>query len=493
MRMIGLGGTPKSEPPAQEKAKKGHVEIEHLRERHNKTEDALASGVPGTAQNRSRRSTGYMLIVGLDFGTAYTKCIVRDAMVRDPGKAYPVAFNLVGGKTYLFPSVVIRSQSQLLTARDTSLGSHTEVVDFLKMRLVSEVDGERAAAWRSVDSGTSVRAIVAWFFGQVLAEVGRECRSRWSDFGEHPEDSFFVNTCVPIAYADGSRVEGALLDSLCAARVTMGAAGVNAPTIEEIESALADPERLATARDWCYTYPETSANLQSYLKSRARQPGLYLFLDVGAGTVDLTFFQLMSDGSDEAPLRYYHASVLDAGSSRLELKAVQIDSSLSPFEVLSFKEGREHRASMRLKQAFERACLEIHNEVGKGVGDGVSVTESKLHKDRDMQLRQMKRVQLMFAGGGFLHNPYELAARFFQKARKWDTQAPMHPLPEPDDIEWRRQTPPIPFSRLSVAYGLSFARYELDGHRFPGETRVNPDAPIRPPREQVVAPTKDDV
>src|SRR6478735_1758773 len=55
-----------------------------------------AKGPSGQSAKSSTKSTSqvrnleHLIVVGLDFGTAYTKCVVRDALVRDPGKAYPV-------------------------------------------------------------------------------------------------------------------------------------------------------------------------------------------------------------------------------------------------------------------------------------------------------------------------------------------------------------------------------------------------------------------
>lgn len=515
MRLVGLGEAPPPTPAAESRVSPPEEKISQP-EQAPPTSESLDTEPPlprakknapkrpktqeGTSTSRAKkkpkliqRETGYLIVAGLDFGTAYTKCIVRDATVRDPGKAYPIAFNLQGGRSYLFPSVVVRSQSRFRSALNADIASSEGAIDYLKMRLVAEVEGDRAATWRTTDCETSMQLVVAWFLSQVLADVGRECRLIWPDFGAHPDDAFFVNCCVPIAYADGSKVDDALLKALCAANVAVGPAGIKPPTLKQIEAALNDTEKLTQAREYCYTYPETSANLQSYLKSRARQPGLYLFLDVGAGTVDLSFFQLMKDEGAEAPLRYYHAAVLDYGSSRLELKTVRIEPSLAIADVIEFKEGRHSGPTEELVAAFNQACSEILKEVGKGVGDGVVVTEGKLHVDRQVQLRQMRSVKLMFAGGGFTANPYELAARFFQTARQWDTRAPINPLPQPDDIAWTDSVDPVEFSRLSVAYGLSFARYELDGQRFPGETKVNPETRLRPHRPEIVAPSKDEV
>lgn len=439
------------------------------------------------------RDIGYLIVVGLDFGTAYTKCVIRDALVRDPGKAYPVPFQLADGWSYLVPSVVVRQQASLASAFDCSLDDANERIDYLKMRLVSELDQQRAGAWRDGESAGEMQVLVAWFLAQVLARVGQEIRRRWPDFGNHPSDECFINICVPIAHADGSRVEQCLLDALCAARNAVGPGGTQAPTVEQIRINLSDEAKLRQARTHCYTYPETSANLQSYLKSRARQPGLYLFADIGAGTVDLSFFQLLEDTGRDAPLLYYHAAVLDAGSSRLELKAKAVDPELLLSDLIAAKEGHVRRPNHRLLRALTAAQKAVHDEVARGVGDGVIVTEAKLHQNRYYQLTQMRNVKMMHAGGGFALDPYGHALRYFHKHRQWGDAPPLRPLPEPDDLVWSTKGKQVSFSRLSVAYGLAFARYELDGHKFPSEIAVNPDITGPDPVERPTAPTMDEV
>jgi hypothetical protein len=439
------------------------------------------------------RELAHLIVVGLDFGTAYTKCVVRDALVRDPGKAYPVPFELAGGWSYLVPSVVVRRQAELASAFDGHLDGADERIDYLKMRLVSELDQQRAGAWRDGVSAGEMQVLVAWFLAQVLARAGQEIHRRWPDFGQHKGDECFINICVPIAHAGGSQVEQRMLDALCAARNAVGPGGTQAPTVEQIRINLSGEAMLQRARTHCYTYPETSANLQSYLKSRAREPGLYLFADVGAGTVDLSFFQLLEDTGSEAPLVYYHGAVLDAGSSRLELIAQELDPELSLSDLIAAKEGREHMHNARILHALTKARKTVHDEVGIGVGNGLTVTEAKLHQNRYNQLTQMRSVRLMHAGGGYALDPYGHAVRYFHKHRQWGDAPPLHPLPVPDDLVWSANGQRVPFSRLSVAYGLAFARYELDGHKFPSEIAVNPDIVGPDPVDRPTAPTMDEV
>lgn len=457
---------------------------------HQSTEERAIPKAPKTG-----RSVGYLAVVGLDFGTAYTKCVIRDANVRDPGRAYTVPFQLADGWSYLVPSVIFSREDRLLSTFDVPAASDLKRFDYLKMRLVADCDKRRGGAWRGDGSGNEAQFRVAWFLAQVLSHAGQEIRRRWGDFGARPDDFCFINLGVPIAYADDALVEPEMLNALCAAANAVGKAGTVAPTAERIREELGNRAGLSAARDFCYTYPETSANLQSYIKSRARRPGLYLFSDVGAGTVDLSFFILHSDSGLEKPLIYLHGSVLDAGSSRLELKAMEIDPNLDRNEVIAYKEGRCHRVGPAVARALRQARDIIWKEVARGVGRGVKETQVRLHIDPRAARNQMKKVTLLFAGGGFVPDPYEKGVRYFHRAMKWDREPPSQSVPTPEDLHWPtiREAEHPPFSRLSVAYGLSFPRIDLEGHKFPSEVHPHPDAPRMSGCELPSAPTMDEV
>ena len=75
----------------------------------------------------------YEVIAGLDFGTTFTKCIVRNLV--NEAECFPVPFELKGGRgEYFVPSLIIRSQGRVGTPLDTEMRGDG-YVHFLKMRL----------------------------------------------------------------------------------------------------------------------------------------------------------------------------------------------------------------------------------------------------------------------------------------------------------------------------------------------------------------------
>ena len=99
-------------------------------------------------------------------------------------------------------------------------------------------------------------------------------------------------------------------------RGAAGKAGTVAPTAERIREGLVVVSGTKpSSRDFCYTYPETSANLQSYIKSRFCNC-LVSVPHIRAGPVHLSSL-FCTEIAAWKNLYGGHGSVLDAGSSRL--------------------------------------------------------------------------------------------------------------------------------------------------------------------------------
>ena len=443
------------------------------------------------------RTVSRQIIIGLDFGTAYTKIIVRDA--NDPSAAYLVLHDLPGELPWLLPSVVYDNNGELYTALD-KVPENSRRIDYLKMRLVAAVDKKRAKAWAGHQSAHSIQVVVGWYLARVLAVTENYLKKEiWPDYGQHSNDCCHVNIGVPIAYEKDSPVEAKLLAALYAAYTAAIQDGVKAPSPDTIASLLGKPARLKNVRDYCHSYPETSAILQSYIKSSGRRTGIYLLLDVGAGTVDLSFFRLWWTKNSNVLEYYFHSDVLDFGSSLMELLMCQFDNTLALEDARRYKENPSQPCanSAALKKALNAAREKIYEEVMVGVGEGLKVTEPKLHPDRRRQLAIMKELRIFFSGGGFVDNPYRRSVYSFQQARKWEQLAPIERIPYPNDIDWKRIGGREHFHRLAVAYGLSFPQWELGGVEnsgviVPSGTKP-PDVPPPKPRERPVAPTKDEV
>src|SRR4051812_26839849 len=83
----------------------------------------------------ARRTKPLVFNIGLDFGTAFTKCLVRDV---SNNVAFPVFAKVAGVTTFLIPSEVRVRNGQLSVPFDTDYAG--DAVSYLKMAVAAVAD-----------------------------------------------------------------------------------------------------------------------------------------------------------------------------------------------------------------------------------------------------------------------------------------------------------------------------------------------------------------
>ncbi|RMH36736.1 MAG: hypothetical protein D6690_05225 [Nitrospirae bacterium] len=235
----------------------------------------------------------------------------------------------------------------------------------------------------------------------------------------------------------------------------------------------------------CFIYPEVSANVQGFVRSRVSAPGIYLFSDTGAGSVDQSVFIFLRENQREL-LSYLHGSVLPLGSSHIEQIAARIAADRG--------DNRQSLEYWRIKKESGESdpILEsAKNEIAWKLCQGTETTLA--HARRKLYVRdQLFQIRIIFGGGGHCKHPYETGTmrsfqgRLFTRPIKPDIVG----LPSPNDLEKPFQQ--NWFKRLSVAYGLSFIKAELTPFKYPQENeKPEPQEIWQPKKALSDAPTKD--
>jgi hypothetical protein len=455
----------------------------------NSLDQALAKAELQKRQSEKARTPIY-LIVGLDFGTAYTKCMVRDFNYR---RAVPISFDIDGEATFFVPSELGWRRGNLIHPLD-GVPEGTQVLSFLKMALAAAALGI-SSDWLDgvirplgiADSHRqmeSVRALVVLYIARVLQAVKCAISERWKDFGQIAGDAVFYNMAVPAAQARDEAVLNAFRECLNAAVIVMRA-GSEVPQDLSLLIPLVDHHR-GTRLDICDVMPEVTANVQSYVRSRAGQHGLYLFADVGAGTVDYSVFIYYPQGGVRA-LTYPHATVEHLGSSQLEMRAFQRSHAAITRQLRLLKEGisRDGEWRMNLSKELKTTRDELQEEITGATQRVVALTRRKLRRG------QFQTMQILYGGGGWTQIPYASGIEAAFDSR-WGLSPVSQPLPVPNDVDWPAHEGAKLFRRFSVAYGLSFLPTDQPIQRFPDEIdELDPDN--RPKRQRVEALSKDEV
>jgi hypothetical protein len=444
----------------------------------------------------------YSFNIGLDFGTAFSKCVLRDTRL-DPSRAFLVAFPHGGESPLLVPSGIYCDRDVISTPLG-GLETHSHVkLAFLKMALYATVRGKRTDPWlldiaqhwpedTEEELQLKVEALVVFYLGTLLRSCLNELKKWRPDIGEHPGDLLSVNMAVPVAHAQDEHVEEAFSRCLNFAWLLAKTPFESKMSIHDCMSAIRECKS-NDDQDTCYIYPEVSANVQSFIKSPSGFPGLFLFVDVGAGTVDASTFIYHPHETNPKPISYFAADVMPLGSSQCEIRAVAEVARQLHERFRKCKEAADQGAKMtiELSSILQQIGKALQQELTECIRSSVAAAREKLLRPGQRSF-QWKQIRILTGGGGATDPLYTGASqRAFQP---WNLEPELLPLPLPADLEWPPDTESsVFFRRFAVAYGLSFDKTRLDGHRYPDEIGSPPSSEVEPPSPRYTAPSKEEV
>jgi len=438
----------------------------------------------------------YFVQIGFDFGTMYSKCVCRDVMTN---KAW---VHLSSGSEeeefpFLIPSILLLRDGKIEHAQDPACHYPENGLYHLKLAL------EKVALCRwedpllhlyrnAVGSETEeltrfVTSCAVFFLAGALGEVKNQVRRRLPAFGSHKQDYMAVNMAIPVADAERSAVSNLynqiLNEAWSLADQLAGHPPINLIELEMLRNNDAALQ-VQSASEACFIYPEVSANVQGFVRSRVSSPGIYIFSDAGAGSVDQSVFIFLREGHHER-LNYLHGNVLPLGSSKIERHAAE---GASRTDSQSLESWRIKKERGERDPDLDRARTWIIQQLSLGTETTLGYAKRKLHV-RD----QLCQTQVIFGGGGHSKHPYEggvirpFSGQLFPRPIRPDIVG----LPVPTDLE--RPFRSDWFKRLSVAYGLSFTRDELAPFTYPQNISTPSPQEIWQPRAALGhAPTQDE-
>ncbi len=432
------------------------------------------------ARLSSKRHQPYFIQIGFDFGTSFSKCVCRDVMTDKAWVYIPSKFT--GHELpFLVPSAFLFSDGRLQNVEEQDINYPERGLYHLKHALVKVALGQlddpvlkpyrRACEQSNVKLSRFIESCAVYFLADALGGVRKQIRQRMQDFGSLPDDYMAVNLAVPVANAEQSAVEKMYTRILSEAwRLADEISGHSPMNFGELELLRQKIQALndQSSNEACSIYPEVSANVQGFVRSRVSSPGMYLFSDTGAGTVDQSTFIFFRRADNTDHLTYLHGNVLPCGSSYIEFHAAEIDGGTRS-QVLELWRERKERGGVEHELLMARN--KVAEQLRQGTTSTIGTTKRKLYLPDGIN-----EMRVIFGGGGHCEHPYKTSVvkPFSGCLFKQPIRPSIVGLPIPADLalgdqqgRWMR--------RLAVAYGLSFPKSDLVGFTYPRD--VEPPEP----------------
>lgn len=403
------------------------------------------------------------LVMGIDFGTAYSKVCIGDAVA-----AYPVCFypGSAGVERYLLPGLLAADRDGLCHLGERPDRAH--LFENLKLPILegrtTDEDQARAIAFLAL----IMRYSRTW----LLAEHGdiyRGVRIDWAVNIGLPTDSW--NDRELTSQYHGMALVAWLL-SVEETPVSMRRARELVGRMKDARMLLSQHER-GLDLESINVVPEFAGQVASYIRSPQRNRDLHVMVDVGAGTVDISTFNVHDDnvsGSDVLPV--FAARVVRLGTHYLMACRLYQAAEVTWSDTLAIPSA----AVLARELGCEEGVLQARDEVF--CTEVAGTLRQVLHYTKRERYRLSPHwssgIPTFLCGGGGSVSVYRQAVSM--------SGFPLQPvvLGKPSRLK-ARDVDDLGFGRLSIAYGLSFGFEDLGNLRPAGE--VPDDVPVEPGRD----------
>ena len=427
---------------------------------------------PGTPSEASRVSTPQaatgpasfaslapvIINIGIDFGTSFTKVGYQDVGTEESGI---VTFDAGVTSDAMIPSIVSVHPSGNLSLGEVGTGNDATVVRYLKMRLagLSAVDPLPVFDGIDLNGPCVIRALSSWFLATVISRTRDWIRAHEAErlIGRRPQ--WAANVGLPVEHYDSRTID---IFQKTLAVAWEWAYGDDVPS--RFDELLAKYRKTASSVDPektdCHPVPEIAAAVQSFITSREAAPGIYVYFDIGGGTVDGVAFRYMNrDG--ERRVNFYSGKVETLGIEILtaRLRAAGI---ASPNDALMNK-GISHAVGAKMAP--------FGKDVQKLVAQVVMTAKEKdnpwIRRSSPQGIllpdpSTVSSLRVFLGGGGADSEWYRRTILSTHKDfQHWNYGIPPYKLMKlrrPSDVKMNGLAEGL-FPRLAVAYGLSVFPY----------------------------------
>ena len=269
--------------------------------------------------------------LGIDFGTLFSKISYRDVGTE---KSSIVSFDAENLNEAMIPSAISIKPNGKLQIYNSSGKQSTKVVDFLKMRLAGAKIGESLSKFKDIEIGKSLTicAVSSWYIASIIERSKKWITETERDLFQNRIPVWSANVGVPVDYWESGKIKR--FESVFKVAWTWAEKGVIPSTLEDaIKLYEKNSRTLKHKKLNIHPIAEISAAIQSFISSREAEHGIYVYFDIGGGTVDgVTFRFFESEGQKR--VSFYSGKVENIGTvilaedvckTEIDLDSDQID------------------------------------------------------------------------------------------------------------------------------------------------------------------------
>jgi hypothetical protein len=448
----------------------------------------------------SQKSTSPLIKLGIDLGTSASKVAWRSDS--KDSKVHLVSFRTdhLDLNSYFVPSVVAFDVDNLFSGFEgVSRSADSRVFNFkMCLACTSQESGGCGLQSCSLSSwpldkfsseltDREVQFVTSYFLARLIADAKSVIKNELSK--TVPGDvnpKWTANLAVPETFIEQSPIVDVFRevfrtawfmsevfsdDSSLVKRQTIFECFVAARSLANESIELLDDVSFG-----CSIYPEVGAEVASIVMSRTTALGLYAFVDIGAGTIDASFFHYFREPEGKPNRPPYAASVSnELGAAQIEIQASRIAVDGNKFGIETLKEIKETYHNLT---EWEKKLLKPQlNAIGSVLANLKPKTqeflqtvfrEARDNKDADIVSQP---IRLVVGGGGSHLESFRSASidAFTIKDAKKPKPPEVIELTVPHDLNF--PLPTIQFHRFSVAYGLTFPIDKLPKMIFPKDVK----------------------
>ena len=375
--------------------------------------------------------------LGIDFGTAFSKLAVRVGQ-----SVYVVDWSGLRSSegAHLLPSEITQDPNGSFLVTETDQGGVTS--SYLKKPFVEGTSPD-------IETMVRVTAYIAWLLIYARAWIYKHLSSLIFD----RKIIWEVNVGVPTgSWGDGFAGRQPLLSTLRAAWMVSQSASINSDTVHK---ALRQANDLGKGGlPDIHLVPEVAAQIAGYRNSPARQDGMHMLVDIGAGTVDIAIFRLMIDAETQSDqIVVFDTDVCAFGTAFL-MRALTDGShgrlAWRPSQKVPSKEDLVSSGVLS-SELYDELVTPLYDKLSRRIAAVMEGGRSKDPRASEFNRGDKDVLRVFSSGGGCRVAVYTDATKSAVKNCRSHQQR----LPQQTKVDSIRPLDDEGFDRLSVAIGLT--------------------------------------